>query len=119
MSGAFPPSARQVRSPARSGESERRSSPTLPGRGGFRRCGASVIVLRMMPRSVVGLWLLAPFVGVGLAAILLAPPPADLRLLAGFLLLSEILSLGLAWAALRLMRAMKIGGIQAKLGLTY
>jgi len=72
-----------------------------------------------MPRRVILLWLAAPPVGVGLAVALLRPTPADLRLIAQFLVLSEAASLLLAWGALRLMRGMGVSGIQAKLSLTY
>lgn len=65
------------------------------------------------------LWIAAPLAALGLAVLLLDPPPQDLRLLAQFLILSEAGSLLLAWAVWRGMKALRVGGIQAKIALTY
>lgn len=62
---------------------------------------------------------MAPAVAVALAALVLNASPGDLLLLAQFLLASEILSLGLAWLALRLMRRLGRGGVQTKFAVTY
>ncbi len=72
-----------------------------------------------MIARVILLWLAAPLIALGLAVVLLDPPAEDLRLLAQFLVSSEVLSLALAGLAWRLMRALRLGGIQAKIGLTY
>lgn len=77
------------------------------------------IALSVIQGRVWILWAAAPVIALGLAGVLLGTPVADLGVLAQFLILSEAISLGLAWVALRVMRRLGVGGVQAKMALTY
>ncbi len=65
------------------------------------------------------LWLLAPIVALGLAALWLQAPFGDLVLLAEILFASEVISLALGWLAYRLSLRLRLANVQLKIALTF
>ncbi|HEX9074684.1 MAG TPA: HAMP domain-containing sensor histidine kinase [Anaerolineae bacterium] len=68
---------------------------------------------------VILLWILAPLCALALAAFWLQAPAADLPVLAQILVISEVLSIGLGWAAYRVGLRFRLATVQLKIALTF
>lgn len=64
-------------------------------------------------------WIVAPIIALALAAWFLGASSGDLQLLAQILIVSEILSLALAWGVYRLSQRTRIASIHLKIALTF